>query len=528
MSESVSDDVSIPQASGTETSASETIYAGTNVPAPVTVIEQGFVNAVPAVWADQTAGPLRATLWFRVGEADERLRTRGRCHLVRALVLDALDSRTDVEVTSSVRTLRSSFTVSGDDNAVVDTLNMIGRAIATLRTDRVDTIAPGLVATWQAPETWETELLSLRFGSRGYGLSALPLLGLNDVDPSAFSDWVRTWYNAHNAVVSLNRPAPVGLNLGMLGDGIPKPLPEPHQVEHPLPGLATGPDGRVALSVLGRFDARTRLLFDVALDRLHRRATTIDPDIPRPEFSVRRTGPYLATVSIAAHARHNDIPALYDAFSAELFTLSMVGPTADELGRAQIAMRRRRHASRATGHVELQEAATDLLYRENHGTSAALRASSADLAKILRHALPRSIWLVPEGVQIGDHRITAIPMTSAVITGDQFSPLGGSDDSAPPKALVLGTEGVTLIDASERPTTVFFDDIVTLECHPDGTRVLWSADGTTLRIDTGQLADSERIRSVIDSAVAPWVILPVGDVTTAPSDAQDEPPVRRP
>lgn len=491
----------------TDRSPIERSPAGSNVPAPVPQIISDHIGAVPAIWGDQQSGPLTATLAFRVGEADERLRTRGRCHLVRALVLDALADHPDVAITASVRTLGTRFTVTGDDPAVVAALNAVTGAITTLRTDRLESSISGVLDSWTPPRDWDSRLMSLRFGSRGYGLPALPLLGLVDFDRDAFTDWVRTWFNAHNAVISANRQPPDGLNLAPLGDGMHKPLPGPRQLDNDLPGFATGEDHQLAFSLLTRFDAVTRLAFAILIDRLDATCRTIAPQMRRPDIETRRTGAGLATVAIAIDAPNVEIARLHAAVSADLFRLSMTGPTDDELGAAQIRLRRSRSGSGRATPTLVREVATDLLYRENRDVDAALRARPGDLAEILRTALPRAIWLVPDEVAVTDHRLIRLDDPSHPVTdGEDFARVPGPLASDGPIRLTIGADAIAVAD-SRRTTTVRFDAVVTAEVHEDGTRVLWSVDGAILRIDPSLWDGGDRIGALIDRRVEPWVIL---------------------
>lgn len=475
-------------------------------------VGRGSVGLVPACWGDAGAGEFSAALTFRIGEADERLPTRGRCHLVRALVLDDLD-RSDVEVHSSTSTLATRFEVTGEERAVARTLTAIARRLTAPRLDRAEELIPDLLATWRPPAQWDDQLHSLRFGSRGYGLPALPLLGLHDFDPVAFDDWVRTWFTGQNAVFSSNRRPPADLDLSALGDGIRKPLPAPHQVERELPGLATGPADRLSVSFLGRFDGRSMLLRDLVVHRAHARCVEVDGHIPRPVSVVRRTGPGVATFALSIAAPDAVIPALRDAIASDLFHLAMNGPQDGELERARAAARRSCLSavdgrSIAIGEVAVEEAAAEILYGEHLDTAGALEAPPAEFAEVVRIGLSGAIWQLPATVEVTDRRLVPIGDRHAEVPeGEHFAPVESPGSGVDGGSLVMSPGAVTVTDSAGCSTTIAFTDTVAMEILPGGWRMLWSVDGPRIVIDPASWERGDSIIAALDAHVDPWVVL---------------------
>ncbi|MBS1847553.1 MAG: hypothetical protein JST73_04685 [Actinobacteria bacterium] len=505
------------------TSDSEAIRAGTNVPAMTPHVDAGFVGPVRAFWGDTDDGPFTARLSFRVGEADERLRTRGRCHLVTALALDGLDIP-EVTVTASITTLRTRFTATGSDEGVAAAVTAIARRLSALRSDRAVQLAPSVMESWRPPERWDTDLMSLRFGSRGYGLPALPLLGLDDIDVAGFDDWARNWFNASNAVIAMNRRSPDGLDLGALGDGITKPLPPPNQLERELPAIATGVEGRLAVSFLTRFDATAGLLYDLVIDRIHARCIGIDPRIARPTPIARRTGTGLATIGMSIVAPDEVLGAVHAAISSEMFGLAMNGPTVDELDRARIALRRTRQfapSHRRPGVIDaaVDEAAVDHLFGEDRDLGAAFAADPVGLAKIMRDAVTRAIWLVPEAAGIVDHRLVPIrTFADEPVSGTIFraSPDRGDVDDR----IIVSDAGITIVHGVTT-LTIEFSDLVAVQVHPDGSRTLWGVDGSHPRIVPTDWVDGRRIVEAVDAGADPWVVIHTDATTEAIRDTPE-------
>lgn len=497
--------------------------------APLPRTTHGRFAGVQAVWGDDdTGGPLEATLTFRVGESDERLRSRGRCHLVCALVTDTVAVPDDVTLTTSVRALRTRFVVTGPDEAVAETLTAITRALATIRTDRIEHVAPRVRDAWRPPEDWDTMLMSLRFGSRGYGLSALPLLGLDDVDPGLLSEWVREWFSADNAVLATNRRPLVDPDLGALGPGDRHRPPAPRQRDIAFPALVRGEAGIVAVSLLARFDATTRLGLNILIDRIQARCTDVNRSIPRPRFTVRRSGPGIGTVNIAIDTLDTPPGQVRDAVSTELFDLSMRGPTDEELDGAQIVLRRSRARTPSAVRYLVTDVATGLICGDDRNVAAALRARPDDIAERLRAATSRAIWIVPHDAVVTDRRlIEPVDDIPAATEGERFVTRPGSGDGAIGVPVVIGTRSLT---AGAPPITVRFDDLVAVELRTDGLAVLWSENGSVVRIRPAAADDAASIHTILAQRIEPWLIIDAAAVSghTAASHGRGRAPATDP
>ena len=220
-------------AAGSSSGLPTTSGQGRNAPERSVEVGRGVVSGVAAFWGSDE-GPLVATLSFRVGQADESLRNRGMCKLVAQLATSGIDDP-DVELSTSVSPLRTSFTVTGPPSRAGEVMTRVARNLAALPTEQTATAIAEIQAAWTPPQRWDIELLTLRYGSRGYGLPACEDLGLHDLDPAAFDAWQRNWFTAGNAVLICNRQPPAELILSSLPEGDRKPLPDPHPIDIELP-----------------------------------------------------------------------------------------------------------------------------------------------------------------------------------------------------------------------------------------------------------------------------------------------------
>ncbi len=459
---------------------------------------------VPVYSAQQSGGTVRATLMFRVGEADERLGVRGQCHLLTQIVLDEFaQGNNTVAITAHVTTLRTSITICGDAQDVVTSLNRVARVVSLLRLDEIDRHVANVLANWRPLERWDNTLSTMRFGGRGYGLSGFPLLGLKYLDTDSFTEWVRMWFTCGNAVVSTTHDLPVGLDLSPLGPGMRKALPDPHPVELPYPVVAGGPESRLAVSFLGHFDALAELSLMILSARLTKRCAEISPSISRPSIVTRRVGFGLGTVAFAFKAQNELINELRDSVSSELFTFAMNGPAVTELEAARVRFRRHFDQPTADEETSADRNAVEHLFGESHDMHGALSAEPDRIADLVRTAMSQTIWLVPPDVRLLDQRLTRTTTgADTPLAGDEFASL----IDGPHTRLTTSAEGLTLRNGTGS-VTIRFADAVAVEQEADGSRSLWGANGQRIRVVPAAWQASDRIIAWIDANVEPWIVL---------------------
>jgi hypothetical protein len=470
-------------------------------------VGRGEVSGVAAFWGSDDE-PLVATLSFRVGQADESLRNRGMCKLVAQLATWGIDDP-DVEVSTAVNPLRTSFTVTGPPGRAGDVMTTIARNLAALPTEQTAAAIAQIQAAWNPPQRWDIELLTLRYGSRGYGLPACEDLGLYDLDPNVFDAWQRNWFTAGNAVLICNRQPPPELILSSLPPGDRKTLPDPHPIDLELPAFHPGPDHCLAVSFLSRVDPSVELALGIVVKRLQRRFVDIDPRVGEVDLGIQPSGEGYGTVTLFVPTPNEFVPELREAMVSELFRFSMNGPDAEELDRARIEQRRG-HDLRfdEASQLAMLEGVAELFGGAGDQATASANAEPADLASAVRRMLPQAIWLMPRSVPVVDHRLAAIPEGSEVVVeGNPFPPVPEIAAMRRDDRLIVGADGITLVVAGSLPATVRFEDVVAVQKWSDGARTLWGADGIRFLVHEANWLGGDQVIAWIDEQVEAWLMI---------------------
>ncbi len=481
---------------------------GSNTPAPRAQVGRDTISGIPAFWGDND-GPFTATLSFRVGEADETLRTRGLCKVIAQLASAAIDDER-LDISTSVSALQTSFTIDGEIEEVTTTLTRLARTIAALPTERIDEAIAEILAEWTPPRRWDIELMTLRFGARGYGLPACEYLGLNDLDPTTLENWLRAWFTGGNAVVIFSSEPSPSTDLGALAGGDRKPLPEPHPIDLELPALHPGPDHTVAASFLCRGGQALDRALGLVASRLRSRFVDLDPRVGDVDIDVQPTGPGHRTVTIFVPAPDELAGEVREIISSELFRFSMNGPSRDEIDQAELTDRRSQLLLvDDTARLAEQEAIDDL-----YGTPDEPRPREVDpeeLATIVRRMCAQGIWLMPRSVAVADHRLARIPEGSDVILeGNVFAPVPEIAAARQADRLVVATTGLTLLIAGSLPATVRFADLVAVQHWADGARTVWGDDGIRFLVHPGAWLGGPQVVEWIDAQVEAWLAISMG------------------
>ena len=467
-------------------------------------------NGVPIFWAEAPP-PFTAALVFRVGRADETLRTAGVTHLVEHLAFP-IEDRPQLELNGMVDHIETAFWASGSRERVRSFVSEISSALSALPVERLET--ERRILTTEAASAGMSlpgALSALRFGPTGQGLLGYDEYGLNRLGEGEVTEWARDRFTADGCALWLSG-APDDLEVALPRGGL-HPPPEPEHIDGlELPSAyGAGPSGHVAVSFL----ARRSHAISIAGTTVERRARQQLRYKLGKSYSVELL--YLPLTATNAHLMliadclDRDAPRVRDALLGVLDAVAADGPTDeerhDDLERMQatddpqLVLGALSYA--ASAHLLGQPFQThDELTRER-----ATVASSA-VAEALADALRTMLLAVPDAVDVPGGRFTPYPERPRESIRGRRHGLRGLAFRKP-LTLVAGPEGVALEAADGPVTRVRFADCVGALKWPTGTRGLWSRDGFYVEIDPDEWRGGKDVVRLIDAHVAPDVVIPM-------------------
>ncbi|MBR7742101.1 hypothetical protein KC207_02190 [Phycicoccus sp. BSK3Z-2] len=449
------------------------------------------VAGVPAVHLPTTGGTCSGGLVFRVGWADETLAVRGLTHVVGHLALAALPPG---EVHHHLDVL-ANHTVLRADGTFEEVSRFVTEVCATLRdlpAQHLDTEKSVLSAETVHDRPVGGRTQQLRYGARGYGLSAYPELGLSEVDPDLVRLWATETFTRDNVVVWFRGPgSPETIPLP-LPDGMRQPLPPVPEPLADTPAFFVSPESDVLLvtAVVPRSAAAVLLaeLLDTALDASLRERTGYCTRAGA-QYDVRDGED--ATVVVRAHCvpgrRAEAVGELVD----QLARLRWAPVDSAALTTARTAVLRRR------GEVDhVVAAARDLLLSRHPREDGPVE----DDERALSAVGSRDVAAAAEAFHAS--ALAQVPEMGLAWAGWHEALLAASGGDA---------EGVPEVRA-DRVTVrhggltaaVRFDAVSAMVAFDDGGRWLVGEDGTEIRVEPGAqslAADAvERIDAAVDVA----------------------------
>jgi predicted Zn-dependent peptidase len=451
-------------------------------------------------------GPLRAGLMFRVGAADETLATVGITHLLEHLALHR-QGLTDYHFNGATAATETHFVVEGTPEEVVSYLNGVCAALRDLPLDRLET-EKEILRTEANGRHGDSPLPLWRYGAQGYGLSSYPEYGLHRITGPDLTAWAERWFTRQNAVlwITADEPPP-GLDL-KLPDGTRHPAPGATTALPHTPAYFTGEGSAVVLHA--EVDRSTAAeAFAGVLGRVLFR-------------ELRQEGglSYRAACDYAPRdARHAVITAVADALPAKRSALlggfvdALAALRLGRIDQADLDSVRNRAledlAKADTTTAGLGARARDLLLGHPAPDADAVRAELAaltldDLRRVAVRVSESALLMTPAGTAADWAGLHPAPAGSADrVDGRRWPELG-----SPGHGLVIGEEGVSLVEADEQ-WTVRYAQCVAVLVRPDGARRLIGADGISVGIEPTLfgLPDTEIAR--IDALVPGEAVVPL-------------------
>lgn len=456
------------------------------------------IDGVPVLFV-KASGPLRAGLMFRVGRADEPLPLAGITHLVEHLAMHR-HGLMDHHANASVGAIVTHFYTGGTAAEVVSFFDKLCGSLADLPLARLG-VEKEILRTEASGRGGGVNgsLPVWRYGAQGYGLLTYNEFGVHRATADDLRNWTAANFTRDNAVLWLSgEEIPADLHLS-LPAGDRRPVPEPSNALRNTPAyFHADADGVVMDTVVPRSIAAQ--LYSAVLERALYRELRLDAGVSytaSTDYSPRGDG--MATLTAYVDALPEKHSAAFNGFVDVFKQLAKSGIDAQEL-EAVRAM-----ALAGVDHPDydkarLPAAALDLLtgrpVRTVAENAARLReVTVADVAAVAADAYANALVQVPYGVIAETSGFVPAPATSeSAVTGRRHPARGGSDT-----ALVIATDGVSVVDKSGQALTVRFADCAARLRWPDGASAFIGKDGivvtiepTLYRVDAPALAALDR------------------------------------
>ncbi|MFC6237375.1 insulinase family protein [Longivirga aurantiaca] len=461
------------------------------------------VDDVWVVHADEP-GPLRATLTFRVGKADETLPTNGITHLVEHLTLFPLGQRPHYQ-NGSVRTSVTTFDTSGEPEEVARFLTGVCTGLSSLPVDRLETEVR-VLDTEAGKRGYGTSsaLLSWRFGPAGPGLWSFDEFATATVDGAALQQWATERFTRENAVLVLSAPPPPGLTLP-LPPGPRRDVPALEEVlpatpawfRHGFPDVAAlAPVPRSVAAVAYSYALQNALVDKLRFELGVAYSPTVDYD------------PYDGSTALMwitgdSHPEHLDQVA--QVLAGTIASLADDGTSSERLEEYRTNARKLWDSPDASVALAYT-AAMELLMT---GAVTPLQQRIAEVEAVTLddvHAFARTVrdsllYGLPEGAELTAGQAEPAPelSTEEPVEGTSHALIGGNSRS---DRMVVAPEGISGVRADGVHATVRFATARAVLAWPDGRRVLIAPDGVTVTVEPTLWESGEQIVTVVDAATA--------------------------
>jgi predicted Zn-dependent peptidase len=404
------------------------------------VVERHEVEGLPVFAAEGASlGFAVATLFFRVGVADETLPRHGTTHLVEHLAA-AHGLAASCEIRALVDDVHTRFMATGTPDDVARFLLQVAATLRRLPGDQIERERRVLLTERaQSGPSTQGRLKLLRYGAAGYGLAEYDELALVAPDLAAVQAWADERFTRGNAVALVaGMPASSLAGLG-LPEGARIPAPEPRPVRGlRLPAFSEEGEMRIGASFVVGVGPVSLVMKEVLEARLMARLREAEGLVYSVDVLASTMGQDVHVV-VATDAQPTAARRALTSVLGVLDDLAEHGPSQEEIARVVDGARRELEHPQAA-ITEVARAAGNELHgypvRSPDERLARLAAvTPQDVAQALADALPGLLVKGPAACR-------PLPPTLPEYEARDDSPLGGR--SFPPGRDV-GGDGATRI-----------------------------------------------------------------------------------
>lgn len=472
------------------------------------------VSGIP-LYMVEAPGPRRALLAFRVGRADEPLAVGGVTHLVEHLALLPFRDQ-PYHYGGQVEGARTLFWVEGSDAQITEFFSRLCEHLDALPLDRLVDEARLLEteAASRKPSAVEA-LLTIRYGTRGWGAIGYPEYGLRRADPDRVGSWAGQWFTADNAAFGVTGAVPDGLSLPLRkGTRMAPPSPVPISLQTPAwmheryPGIALG----FVAPRTARFSGLMRVLERHGRERLR---FTDSLSYQVSTGLLRLSADQMHGV-VWADGLAENMSRVWTGLLAVVDELMARGPTDAELREDINGLRQAVEQPAWPLSVLDGQLTGDLLGtpppRLEEFVAELESSTPADYAALLKEIFPNLLAAVPPSVAVLDPRFSAVPGWSAGAVKGRDYALRMPKSAAQKEMLrlTMGEDGVSLQASPGKVVTIRYQECSAALAWDDGSRTLLSFDSFRIHVRPADWTNGDGITGEIDRHLSPDVVVSRG------------------
>lgn len=465
---------------------------------------------------DSGRATTRATLFFRVGQADETLPTCGWTHLLEHLALhEWKDPR--LAFNASVGLYLTRFDLDGETDAVFEHLTRLTSWLGDPDLAHLEHEAKVLRAESEVrPAGALTANLEWRYGARGPGLPAYRQIGLTRATEARLRDWCGEVFCADNAALACDTPVPVDLPLP-LGRGRRRDGGLPPVAASSVPGVHRVGDGLVGSAVVSRSFA-AGLAPDVLARTLTRALREVEGTSYSPWADLERVDADTALLVFGTDVSAEGRMTCAAALDRCLRELAERGPDQSMLDEMAVSRSRHFRDEQQAPGIAWGAALSCVTGSTIHTMTESERLSAAVTPADLTHVFSE----VRRSLVVGLPEDTPVPNGFRELVSPRWEELDATSVHRHVNGLsrvLLGPIGIQHASDSAR-VTVRYCDLAGLVAYPDGGRVAVSLDGWTVHVEPNLLRGGDAVVAALDANAPEQLVLP------QPARPADEVPAR--